>query len=110
MPRFLRRERWSLKPPFHPYLHLSAQAVFSLWHCLSAMTYVVASRVYLRLDRSYVAPRPMEFGLSSRDCRRERLSALPRRSDGGVWNRVWPVGNFLRAHPNSSEGSSDARW
>lgn len=110
MPRFLRRERWSLKPPFHPYPHLSARAVFSLWHCLSAMTYVVTSRVYLRLDRSYVAPRPMEFGLSSRDCRRERPSALPRRGDGGGWNRVWRVGNSWRAHPNLSEGSPGAGW
>ena len=84
MPRFLRRERWSLKPPFHPYPNLSARAVYSLWHCLSATPYVVTSRVYLRPNRSYVAPRPMEFGLSSRDLRRERPSALPRlRHRGG---------------------------
>ena len=94
MPRFLRRERWSLKPPFHPYPHLSARAVYSLWHCLSAPPFVVTSRVYLRPDRSYAAPRPMEFGLSSRDCRRERPSALPRRLQGGGWKRVWRVGSF----------------
>jgi hypothetical protein len=94
MPRFLRRERWSLKPPFHPYPHLSVRAVSSLWHCLSATPYVVTSRVYLRPDRSYAAPRPMEFGLSSRDCRRERPSALPRRLQGGGWKRVWRVGSF----------------
>ena len=110
MPRFLRRGRWSLKPPFHPYPHLSARAVFSLWHGLSATPYVVTSRVYLRPDRSYAAPRPMEFGLSSRDCRRERPSALPRRGDGGGWNRVWRVGNSWRAHPNLSEGSPGAGW
>jgi len=74
MPRFLRRERWSLKPPFHPCPHLSARAVFSLWHCLSASPYVVTSRVYLRPDRSYAAPCPMEFGLSSRNLRCERGS------------------------------------
>ena len=97
MPRFLRRERWSLKPPFHPYPCLSARAVFSLWHCLSASPYVVTSRVYLRPDRSYAAPRPMEFGLSSRNLRCERPSALPRRVQGGGWMRVWRVGNFLGA-------------
>ena len=95
MPRFLRRERWSLKPPFHPYPHLSARAVFSLWHCLSATPYVVTSRVYLRPDRSYAAPCPMEFGLSSRNLRCERPSALPRRVHGGGWMRVWRVGSFL---------------
>lgn len=83
MPRFLRRERWSLKPPFHPYPNLSARAVYSLWHCLSATPYVVTSRVYLRPNRSYVAPRPMEFGLSSRDLRRERPSTLPRQRHRG---------------------------
>ena len=83
MPRFLRRGRWSLKPPFHPYPYLSARAVYSLWHCLSATPYVVTSRVYLRPNRSYVAPRPMEFGLSSRDLRRERPSTLPRHCDRG---------------------------
>jgi hypothetical protein len=97
MPRFLRRERWSLKPPFHPYPYLSARAVSSLWHCLSASPYVVTSRVYLRPDRSYAAPRPMEFGLSSRNLRCERPSALPRRVQGGGWMRVWRVGNFLGA-------------
>ena len=95
MPRFLRRERWSLKPPFHPYPCLSARAVFSLWHCLSASPYVVTSRVYLRPDRSYAAPRPMEFGLSSRNLRCERPSALPRRVQGGGWKRVWRVASFL---------------
>jgi hypothetical protein len=95
MPRFLRRERWSLKPPFHPYPHLSARAVFSLWHCLSASPYVVTSRVYLRPNRSYAAPRPMEFGLSSRNFRCERPPALPRRVQGGGWKRVWRVASFL---------------
>lgn len=94
MPRFLRRERWSLKPPFHPCPHLSARAVFSLWHCLSASPCVVTSRVYLRPDRSYAAPCPMEFGLSSRNLRRERPSALPRRVQDGGWMRVWRVGSF----------------
>jgi len=94
MPRFLRRERWSLKPPFHPCPHLSARAVFSLWHCLSASPCVVTSRVYLRPDRSYAAPCPMEFGLSSRNLRCERPSALPRRVQDGGWMRVWRVGSF----------------
>ena len=110
MPSSSQRKRWSLTPPFHPCPHLSARAVFSLWHCLSASPYVVTSRVYLRPDRSYAAPCPMEFGLSSRDCRRERPSALPRRGDGGGWNRVWRVGNSWRAHPNLSEGSPGAGW
>ncbi len=36
MPRFLRRGRWALTPPFHPYPGLAARAVCFLWHCLSA--------------------------------------------------------------------------
>lgn len=36
MPRFLRRGRWALTPPFHPYPDLAARAVCFLWHCLSA--------------------------------------------------------------------------
>jgi hypothetical protein len=37
VPPGLRRERWSLTPPFHPYpVHASmSQAVYSLWHCPS---------------------------------------------------------------------------
>ena len=38
----------------------------------------IRARVYLRPNRSYTASRPMEFGLSSPDSRRERFSALPK--------------------------------
>ena len=109
MPRFLRCGRWSLKPPFHPYPHLSARAVSSLWHCLSATPCVVTSRVYLRPDRSYAAPRPMEFGLSSRDFRRERPSALPRRLQSGGWLGVWRDGSFSLGAVRSFPGSAARR-
>ena len=54
-------------PAFSPLPRpLRAVAVCSLWHCLSRRTLTRRSRVYPRPCRGYAAPRPVEFGLSSR--------------------------------------------
>ena len=78
VPRRLRFARWSLTPPFHPYQHRlrNAGGIFSVALSVGT-THAVASRVYLRLNRSYAASRPMVFGLSSPDLRQKRFSALP---------------------------------
>ena len=78
VPRRLRFARWSLTPPFHPYPQLlrALGGIFSVALSVGT-THAVTSRVYLRLNRSYAASRPMVFGLSSPDLRQERFSALP---------------------------------
>ncbi len=67
VPRRLPGERWSLTPPFHPYLRLlrDTGGLFSV--ALSVGTpRGVAARVYLNLTGlSYAASRPLVFGLSS---------------------------------------------
>jgi len=78
VPRRLRFARWALTPPFHPYRRRlrNTGGIFSVALSVGT-THAVAARVYLRLNRSYAASRPVVFGLSSRDLRRERFSALP---------------------------------
>ena len=76
--------RWSLTPPFHPYPRRlrNTGGLFSVALSVGT-TRAVAARVYpeVRLHASaapgYAASRPVEFGLSSPDLRRERFSALP---------------------------------
>ncbi len=57
VPPGLRRERWSLTPPFHPYpVHASmSRAVYFLWHCpsgcLAASLPVYILKLLLRVTR-----------------------------------------------------------
>jgi hypothetical protein len=78
VPRRLRFARWALTPPFHPYQNRlrNSGGMFSVALSVGT-TRAVAARVYLRLNRSYAASCSAVFGLSSRDLRRERFSALP---------------------------------
>lgn len=78
VPRCLRFARWALTPPFHPYRSRlrNIGGIFSVALSVGT-TRAVAARVYLRPSRSYAASRPVVFGLSSRNLRRERFSALP---------------------------------
>jgi len=70
MPARLLAQRWSLTPPFHPYLGPKPAAVYSLWHFPSARFNTYRPRVSASAPRKpemmgYAASRSMEFGLSS---------------------------------------------
>ncbi len=93
MPRFLRRERWSLKPPFQPYPYLSARAVYSLWHCLSVTVFTAASRVYPRLNRGYTAPCPI--GVRTFLLRLAPRATLRSSKTPLGWGRKGPMASLL---------------
>ena len=74
-PPCLRSARWSLTPPFHPYLACAGRSIFCGTIRQNALKHF--ARVYPACV-GYAASCPAVFGLSSSILRRKRSSALPK--------------------------------
>jgi len=104
VPRRLRFERWSLTPPFHPYLRFlrNAGGIFSVALSVGT-TRAVAARVYLsQTSLSYAASRPVEFGLSSPITRwRDRSDSPPFQNRPKDTEIPWAKQGFIRTNPGN---------